>query len=55
MMYRIDYTKLSDSLLSRCGIYWIYMYYLYKEYKYDIDCLPSATVYTSGKLSSGVV
>ena len=32
MMYRIVYTKLSYSLLSHCGINWIY--YLYSEYKH---------------------
>ena len=34
MLYRIVYTKLSYSLLSQCGINWIY--YLYSEYKHNI-------------------
>ena len=33
-LYRIVYTKLSYSLLSQCGINWIY--YIYSEYKHNI-------------------
>ena len=36
MLYSEAYTKLSNSLQSQCGGNWMYMYYLYSEYKQGV-------------------